>query len=340
MLSPRQELILRKVVEGYLEAGAPVGSKLLATGTDMEWGPSTIRNELAILEEQGLLAHPHTSAGRVPTDAGYRYFVDRLLPEETAVPAPRPLALTLARREVDEAMRVTTETLSQVTNLLAIVSAPPLETATIRHVEVLLLQPQVLMVVVITSTGGVTKRVLTFDVPIDPGLVDWGASYLNEQLVGLGLGARVLHQRLADASLGAAEVRFLAAVSPAFTELTETAEDTLYVDGAARLVSSYRFEDVTQLNDVMEMLERRVSLLGVLRAALVQRDVYVRIGRENEAPALRSLALVAAGYGLPARHLGTVSVIGPLRMDYGRAISSVRAAATELSRFVEDVYEA
>jgi heat-inducible transcriptional repressor len=339
MLSPRQELILRKVVEGYAAAGQPVGSKALAV--DVEWGPSTIRNELAMLEEHGLLAHPHTSAGRVPTDAGYRYFVDRLLPSAAAAAsaAERPLELSLVRREVDEAMRVTTETLSQVTNLLAIVSAPPIETATIRHVEVLLLQPQVLMVVVITSTGGVTKRVLAFEAPVDAGLADWGASYLNEQLVGLGLGARLLHQRLSDPTLGVRELGFLRAVAPAFTELTETAEEALYVDGAARLVSEYRFQDLAQLNEVLEMLERRVTLLGVVRAALSERDVYVRIGRENEAPALRSLALVAASYGLPRRSLGTVSVIGPLRMDYGRAIRSVRAAAGELSRFVEDVYD-
>lgn len=338
MLTPRQELILRKVVEGYLAAGVPVGSKALAGDAELEWGPSTIRNELALLEEHGLLAHPHTSAGRVPTDAGYRYFVDRLLPAERQRPE-RPLTLTLARREIDEAMRVTTETLSQVTNLLAIVSAPPIETATIRHIEVLLLQPQVLMVVVITSTGGVTKRMLTFDAPVDPGLADWSASYLNEQLVGLGLGARMLHQRLNDPRLGRREHDFLQAIAPAFTELTETADDTLYVDGRSHLLSSYRFEDHRQLNAVMEMLERRVTLLGVLRAALDQHDVYVRIGSENEAPALRSMALVASSYGLPSRNLGTVSVIGPLRMDYGRAISSVRAAANELSRFVEDVYE-
>ena len=105
------------------------------------------------------------------------------------------------RRELDEAMRVTTETLSQVTNLLAIVTAPPIETSTIRHVEVLLLQPQVLMVVVITSTGGVTKRLFTFGRPVDPGLADWAASYLNERLVGLGLGARILQKRLHDPSL-------------------------------------------------------------------------------------------------------------------------------------------
>jgi heat-inducible transcriptional repressor len=237
-------------------------------------------------------------------------------------------------------MRLTTETLSQVTNLLALVSAPPLDTATIRHVEVLLLQPQVLMVVVITSTGGVTKKMVTFDAPVDPGLAAWAAEYLNERLAGMGLGMRTLHSRLADQSLGASERRFLERLAPAFTELAVTAEDTLYVGGAARLLGEHRLQDLSQINELMEMLERRVVLLGVLRSALGERDVLVRIGHENELPALRSLALVAASYGLPARKLGTVSVIGPVRMDYASAIRTVREAAHELSRYVEDVYSA
>ena len=334
MLSERQELVLRMVVDEYLAAGAPVGSKALAAG--VEWGPSTIRHELASLEELGLLAHPHTSAGRVPTEAGYRYFVDRLLPVEDTGP---PLALTLVRREIDEAMRVTTETLSQVNNLLALVTAPPIETSTVRHVEVLVLQPQVVMVVVITSTGGVSKRLFTFDGPVDSGLADWAASYLNERLVGLGLGARILHQRLHEPSLSATESAFLEGLAPAFLELEEAAQETLYVDGASRLVRGERFGDVSQLNEVMDMLERRVSLLAVLHRALSARGVVVRIGSENEAPALQSLALVAASYGLPQRRLGAVSVLGPLRMDYGRAIRSVREAAAQLSRFVVEIYD-
>src|SRR5919201_164640 len=180
MITERQAVILRKVVEAYTATGLPVGSKSLAADPELACGPSTVRNELAMLEEQGLLAHPHTSAGRVPTDAGHRFYVDRLLPAPTR---GRTLELQLMRREVDEATRVTTETLSQVTNLLAIVSAPPIDTATVRHVEVLLLQPQVLMVVVITSTGGVSKRVITFDRPVDTGLAEWAGEYLNEQLV-------------------------------------------------------------------------------------------------------------------------------------------------------------
>ncbi len=236
-------------------------------------------------------------------------------------------------------MQVTSETLSQVTNLLAIVTAPPIDTATVRHIEVLVLQPQVLMVVVITSTGGVTKRLFTFARPVDPGLADWAASYLNERLVGLGLGARMLHQRLHDPSLSATEASFLDALSPVFTELEQSSHDTLYVEGTARLLRGERLEEISELNALMEMLARRVTLLGVLRSALSQRDVLVRIGAENDAPALRSLALVAAGYGLPQRRLGTVSVIGPLRMDYARAIRSVRQAAAQLSDFITEVYD-
>jgi heat-inducible transcriptional repressor len=336
MLTVRQELVLRKVVDEYLAGGVPVGSKLLAEA--VEWGPSTIRGELASLEELGLLAHPHTSAGRVPTEAGYRYFVDQLLAGGTEQAPPR-MPLSLVRREVDEAMRVTTETLSQVTNLLAVVTAPPIETSTIRHVEVLLLQPQVLMVVVITSTGGVSKRLFTFREPVDPGLADWAASYVNERVVGLGLGARMLHQRLHDPSLGSGELEFLDALAPVFTDLEEVSQESLFVEGASRLLRDDRFGDVSELNSLMDMLERRVALLGVLRVALNERDVIVRIGTENDTPALRSVALVAAGYGLPQRRLGSVSVIGPLRMDYGRAISSVRDAAAQLSSFVAEVYD-
>src|SRR5579875_3323649 len=211
MLTDRQELVLRALVQEYLDAGLPVGSKALSAA--FEWGPSTIRGELANLEELGLLAHPHTSAGRIPTEAGYRYFVDRLLPDPE--PAVHPdLSLSLVRHEIDEAMRATTETLSQVTDLLAIVTAPPIETSTIRHIEVLQLQPQVVMVVVITSSGGVSKRIFTFPAPVDRGLVEWGASYLNERLVGLGLGARMLHQRLVDPTLPPTERAFLATLAP------------------------------------------------------------------------------------------------------------------------------
>jgi heat-inducible transcriptional repressor len=338
MLTARQELILWKVVDGYLQTGQPVASKVIASAPDLDCGPSTVRNELALLEEQGLLTHPHTSAGRVPTDAGQRHVVDRMLYTGHGLAPARRLDLSLARQEVEEAMRATTETLSQVTSLLAVVSAPSANTATIRHVEVLALQPHVVMVVIITSTGSVSKMLATFDDPLDPGLLGWAKEYLNDRLVGLGHGARMLHQRLLDPGLPATERAFLDRLAPSVGALGADVQDTLYVGGTARLFSDDHLQEVTQINELMDLLERRVVLLGVLREALGEPGVYVRIGSENEVPALRGMALVAAGYGMAQRKLGTVSVIGPVRMDYAYAIPMVREAAHELSRFVEEAY--
>jgi heat-inducible transcriptional repressor len=338
-LTARQAEVLRSVVEAHVSLGQPVGSKWLAEHCDMPWGPSTIRAELARLEELGLLQHPHTSAGRVPTDHGYRHYADALLAQGGAELEKPVVRLPAMRAEVDEAMRATTEQLSQVTNLLAIVSAPPLGTTTIKHVEVLLLQPQVAMVVVITSTGGVTKRVVSYRQPVDPGLVNWAQSYLIETLGGMAVGARMLHAKLNAPDLSDAERAFLATLEPAFTELDESAGDNLFVGGAARLMSEDRLQELSQINDLMEVLERRVVLLSMLRSALEEPSVYLRIGAENEAPELRSWTVVAANYGIPRRNLGTVSVVGPTRMDYPTAIASVRQAAAELSRFVGDLYD-
>jgi heat-inducible transcriptional repressor len=342
VLTDRQTLLLRTVVEGHVELRQPVGSRWLSERPSLEWSPSTIRYELAALEELGYLDHPHTSAGRVPTDSGYRLYADMLLAEGQP---PRTetdrfaLELSTMRREVDAAMRATTATLSQVTDLLAAVSAPPLHTATVKHVEVLLLQPRVALVVVITSAGSVTKRAFTFDEPLDPGLADWAASYLNERLNGTDLGALTLRSKLDSPELSSTERSFVETLSPAFRELAQTLEETLYVEGAARLLEGSKFDELEQVNDLMQMLERRMTLLSVLRSALGDGSVYLRIGHENQAPELRAVSVVAAGYGVGHRTLGAVSVIGPVRMDYRRAISSVRSAALALSGFVEQVYE-
>ncbi len=339
MLTPRQERILSKVVEDYLHTGQPVPSRAVAADPDLDCSPSTVRNELAQLEEIGLLDHPHVSAGRVPTDAGQRYLVDRLLQSGGALAAPRRrLELTLIRREVDEAMRSISETLSQMTNLLAVVSAPSINTATIRHVEVLELQPQLVLVVIITSAGEVSKMLASFDRAVDPGLVAWAGEYLNERLSGLGVGSRTLGQRLLDPSLLPVELDFLGRLAPAFTQLAASGEEALYLDGTARLFETGEIVDTHRVNELIGLLERRVALLRVLRSALTEPGVYVRIGRENELPAMHSLAVVATGYGVASRRLGAVSVIGPVRMDYARTIATVRDAAHELSRFVEDAY--
>jgi heat-inducible transcriptional repressor len=338
-LTERQREILRRVVEEYVESGQPVGSKNLVARAGMTVSPSTVRAELAELERLGLLTHPHTSAGRVPTEAGYRLYADSLLERLEPRPSPFPLDLAAARSELESALQETTETLSQATRLLALVSAPPLQTATVRHVEVLVLQPQVLMVVVITSTGGVSKRVFALAEPVDTGLTLWAGEYLNDQLAGLELGSTALRKRLEDPGLSPRELEFLELLRPAFTGLVGEQDQRLFVGGAASLLSEVRADELEACQRLLEALEKRAAILEMLGETLGSRRPFVRVGEELENPALRDVSLVGASYGLSTRTLGAVSLVGPLRMDYEKAIRSVRAAAYELSRFVESVYE-
>jgi heat-inducible transcriptional repressor len=338
-LTERQRAILRHVVEDYVANGEPVGSKSLVERVGLPVSPSTVRNELAELERLGLLTHPHTSAGRVPTEAGYRFYADVVLGQLEPRPSPFPLDLAVARSEVEGALQATTETLSQVTRLLALVSAPPLQTTTVRHVEVLLLQPQVIMVVVITSTGGVSKRIFALSDPVDRGLATWAGEYLNERLTGLGLGSGLLRRRFEDPGLSPRELEFLDLLRPAFTDLLAGQEQRLYVGGAATLLGEVRADELEACQRLLEALERRAEILELLGDAIGSRGPIVRVGGDLEDPSLRQAALVGASYGLSNRTLGAVSLLGPLRMDYENAIRSVRAAAHELSRFVESVYE-
>ena len=340
MPTVRQQQILRLVVDAYLASGEPVGSKAIAAAEGVEWSPSTVRAELAALEAAGYLTHPHTSAGRVPTEAGYRFYADLLLAGGKRAPRLAEIPeLRRMRREVDEAMRETTATLSRINDLLALATAPPPSSAHIHRVEVLRLAPRVVLVVVIASNGAITKRVLTFDREVDRGLAEWASSYLNECLGGLGLGWRTIADRLRDPELSKAEAAFIDELRGVFTDLAGAAEDGLYVDGAARLLSEDHAGDLPRIDELMAALERRATLLGVLRSAIDERSVFCWIGDENPEPELRGVSVVGANYGLGYRNLGTVGVVGPLRMDYATAITSVREAATELSRFFETVYE-
>jgi heat-inducible transcriptional repressor len=341
VLTERQELILRLVVDAYLASARPVPSKEVASMPGVEWGPSTVRAELALLETEGYLTHPHTSAGRVPTDSGYRRYVDLLL-ESGAAPGDARVELELSqlRREVDAAMRETTAALAQVTDLVAMATAPQLAaTTTIHRVEVLRLQPNRVVVIVIASSGDVYRRVFEFGREVDTGLVEWASSYLNEQLTGLGLGARMIGTRLADPSLDPVESPFVTTLAPAFTELLPESTADLYMEGTAHLLSEAHIDDLPRADELMRALERRADVLQMLRSSLAERSVFLWIGDENPQPTLRSASVVGANYGLGHRNLGAVGVVGPRRMDYATAIASVRVAARELSRYFETVYD-
>ncbi len=336
-LTTRQQEILRRVVQEYVTTGIPVGSKSLVQRWSMSVSASTVRNELAELEARGLLTHPHTSAGRVPTERGYRFFAGDVLERLESPPRVFELELAHQRTEIDLALQATTEKLATATRLLALVSGPPLEATTVRHAEVLLLQPELVMVVVITSTGGVTKRMFDFEQPVDAGIAGWAREYLNERIAGVRLGSRMLRDRLDDPGFSAREREFMQAIAPAFIELL-SGSDRLFVGGAAGLLDDVRADELAAYRHVLALLEQRAALVDLLSQELAPNRPFVRVGEELEDPALHDVALVGASYGVPNRMLGTVSLLGPLRMDYATAIHSVRGAAFALSRFVGEIY--
>ena len=336
-LSARKREILRLVVEEHLATGQPVGSKALVERAHLDVSSSTVRNELSELEAIGLLTHPHTSAGRVPTESGYRVYTDDLVGAIEGRPAPFPLDLTAMRNELEEALRRTTETLSEATHLLALVSAPSLEAAAVRHVDVVQLQPRVVIVVVITASGSLSKRLVELDDPVDPGLVEWSRSYLEEMVVGRRASSNVLRRAFEDPSLSTREQSFIEILRPVFAEVAAQATD-LYIGGAATLLGDARGAELEACHRLLEVLERRAAVLGLLQEALDPDRTVVRVGPELEGEELRGAAYVGTTYGLPNRSLGAVGLLGPLRMDYDKAIRAVRAAAFELSRLVDDVY--
>jgi heat-inducible transcriptional repressor len=340
-LTERQVRILRLVSDEYTRTGQPVSSRRVAEIASFKVSSSTVRNEFAVLEEVGLLTHPHTSAGRMPTTRGYRHVVDELVAAPAVKePAAAPVSLGDLATEVDTALEQTSEAMSQATNLLALVVAPRVSGARLRHVELLLLQPRLVMVVFILSTGGVTKSTIEFEKVVDPGVVDWMKTYLNETTAEQILTERLLRRTLENPELSPREAAFLAALRPAFERLLdEHMHSAVYVGGTARLIAEAGVDDVGDVRRLLELLEQRYLFLRLLRSVIDRGRLLVCIGEENEPAALHRFSLVAAGYGLPQRTLGAVSLLGPTRMDYGSAISTVRSTAQLLSAFLEDRYE-
>ena len=336
-LSSRKRDILRRVVEEYVQSGLPVGSKTLVGRGTIEVSSSTVRGELAELESLGLLTHPHTSAGRVPTEQGYRAYAAELVDQLESRPGPFPIDLSVMRNELEEALQQVTEALSEATHLLALVSAPSIASAAIRHVEVVRLQPRVVIVVVITASGGVSKRMLQLQDPVDVGLVEWARAYLNETVTGSRIGSRSLRRHLEEPTLTGSERRFLAALRPALDEVFDQ-EARLFVGGAAGLLGDVHGDELEACQRLLGLLERRATMLAFVTDAFEPNRTVVKVGASLEGEDL-PVAYVGSPYGLPNRSLGAVALLGPLRMDYEKAIRSVRAAAFELSRLVEEVYE-
>jgi heat-inducible transcriptional repressor len=319
--------VLRAIVEDFVSTNEPVGSKALVDRHNLDVSPATIRNDMAVLEEQGLIVQPHTSAGRIPTDRGYRLFVDRLSAIKPFSTAERRAIETFlsGAYDLDDVVMRTVRLLAQLTRQVAVVQYPSLSRSAVRHVELVPLANRKLLLVLITNTGRVEQRVVELPGDYDDQAVTRLRTVLNSCLDGhkltdvasivADLPERVDPRERANAA---------AVFSVILESLVERHEEKIVVAGASNLTAA----DFSQgLREVLEALEEQVVLMRLLGESDDESSVTVKIGAENDVLGLRSTSVVATGYGSGDRALAKLGIVGPTRMDYPTAMGAVRAVA-------------
>ncbi|HEY5015804.1 MAG TPA: heat-inducible transcriptional repressor HrcA [Streptosporangiaceae bacterium] len=327
MLDDRKLAVLRAIVEDYVSTNEPVGSKSLVDRHSLDVSPATIRNDMAVLEEQGFIVQPHTSAGRVPTDKGYRLFVDRLSGVKPFSSAERRAIETFltGAYDLDDVVMRTVRLLAQLTRQVAVVQYPSLTRSAVRHIELVPLTDQRLLLVLITDTGRVEQRAVELPSPVKDDSITHLRAVLNAYLDGRKLTEVASVVDELPERVDAVERPTAAAVFSVILEtLVERHEERVVVGGAANLASA----DFSKgLHEVLEALEEQVVLMRLLGESGDQASVTVRIGAENQVEGLQSTSLVAVGYGSGEQALARLGVLGPTRMDYPTAMGAVRAVA-------------
>jgi heat-inducible transcriptional repressor len=334
VLDDRKLAVLRAIVEDYVSTNEPVGSKALAERHNLKVSPATVRNDMAALEEEGYITQPHTSAGRVPTDKGYRLFVDRLSQVKPLSGAERRAIETFLAGAVDldDVVTRTVRLLAQLTRQVAVVQYPTLNRSTVRHVELVPLNDRRVMFVLITNTGRVEQRVVELPEAIDDTRIAHLRAVLNACLDGCGLSSvpelvADLPERLAPEDRPAAAT----ILSVLLETLVERHDEKIVFAGAANLAGA---DFTTGLRDVLEALEEQVVLMRLLGETTndTPSALTVRIGSEN--PYLRGTSIVATGYGSGDNQLARLGVLGPTRMDYPVTMGAVRAVARYVSQIL------
>lgn len=329
LLDDRKLDVLRAIVEDYVSTNEPVGSKALVERHNLGVSSATIRNDMALLEEEGYITQPHTSAGRVPTDKGYRLFVDRLSTIKPLSGAERRAIQTFLEGalDLDDVVRRTVRLLAQVTRQVAVVQYPSLSRSAVRHVELVQISPARVLLVLITDTGRVEQRAVDFGAPVDAAAVADVRAALNNRVAGkLLVDAPPLLDDLADA-FAPDRLPFVHTVLSTMLEtLVEHPDERVVLAGTANL-TRFSIDFPYSIRPVLEALEEQVVLLRLLGEATDPAIVSVLIGAENPHEGLRSTSVVSTAYGTSDGPLAALGVLGPTRMDYPGAIGAVRAVA-------------
>ncbi|MCA1690941.1 MAG: heat-inducible transcriptional repressor HrcA [Acidimicrobiales bacterium] len=327
MLDERKAAVLKAVVEEYISTAQPVGSSSVVRATHLAVSPATVRNDMALLEREGFLDQPHTSAGRIPTDKGYRFFVDHLTP---ALPQPQRQRVqeffARAHGELEQMLHDTTRLLTDLTQYAALVVAPAREAETVRSVQLVNLGSSVALAVAVLSNATVEKAIIE----IEPGVGDERLTAAGVHLAA-NLVGRPLHSDLGIPATGDhATDRLVERARQALEQADAAEPDQLFVGGAAQMAST--FDAIETVRRVLAILEQQYVLVGLLRQAIHDHRLSVSIGTEHGVEPLAQCSIVVAPYMYEGAHVGTIGVLGPTRMNYPQAMAAVGVVSQRLSR--------
>jgi len=334
-IDARKKKILLSVVQSFILTGRPVGSSAVAKAADLGISSATVRNELAVLEDMGFLRQPHTSAGRVPTDIAYRYYVDMLMGD--ALPSGRDAEaierlFAAQTREIEGLYQEASVLLSKLTHSTAIVFAPFSAADSVRHVDLVRLSDVRVMVILITSKGQVGRQLVRLARPVTSDTMERASGFLNRSLVGGDLD-KIDREAIVDrAKFGPAGSDLVRDALDAICEYLGSIEERVFIGGTANIVREMGSPGGEWAQVLLEAMEKQYFILDLLKDLMRERRLTVRIGEENRLRELQRYSFVGTSYPVGHGMLGSLGVVGPTSMDYARTISMVRFMAENLGR--------
>lgn len=340
MLSDRQKMILRAIVDDYVRSAEPVGSRTISKRNDVSYSPATIRNEMADLEEMGFLEQPHTSAGRIPSNKGYRFYVDNLLELEHPDSNMEQLRryFEVQTSELEQVIQQTAIILSQLTNYTAIVLGQENAGATLRHMQILPLSEDKAVAIIVTNTGHVENRTITVPEGISVYDMEKLCNLLNHRLTGVPLSQ--LKYKLTN-EMTEQISRHVHSMDQAMSLLEQVvrtdSEERVYLGGTSKMLGQPEFKDVDKIKGVMELLEQNELLLKLIGSSA--NGLHVRIGQENLLEAVSHCSIVTATYSIDGNAIGTIGILGPTRMDYRRVIGVLNILSKDLPDILSRWYK-
>jgi heat-inducible transcriptional repressor len=338
-LSNRQEFFLGLIVREYVHAAQPVGSKTLVARYALDFSPATVRNEMAALTEAGMLRQPHTSAGRVPTDDGYRYFVQRLTADADLPSAEKRMIshqFYQAQGDVDQWLRLAASVLAQHSNVASVVTAPSADRSLLRHLELISVQPRQVLLILVLQGGEVLQQMLSLEEPVSQDNLTRTATQITALCPGANAAA-VERQTIGTEDLTQEIGRLVAEM---IGRADSSPRPEVVYDGLSNVLHQPEFADRELAQRAMHLIEEHSLLRGFLARVLGPEvgGVQVVIGGEGQWEDLRDCSMVVARYGAPGLATGAVGVLGPVRMAYDRTISAVRYVATVMSELVTEAF--